>query len=165
MAAAAAPANDQPAPAQGASLVVQLGLLVVLTLLAAGIGWFAGGALGPAPDHPATAGHGAKKGETDENAVAERPDLYNIEGIVTNLAAPNDVWIRLDLALIFNGPPEAAVADEIHQDLLAYLRTVKLHQIDGPSGFQHLRSDLEERASIRSGGKVSKILIRTLLFE
>ena len=53
----------------------------------------------------------------------------------------------------------------IHQDLLAYLRTLKLHQIEGASGFQHLKADLEERAAISSGGHVKQLLIRTLLFE
>jgi flagellar FliL protein len=42
---------------------------------------------------------------------------------------------------------------------------VKLAQVEGASGFQHLKADLEERAAVRSGGKVRKILIRTLLFE
>jgi flagellar FliL protein len=45
------------------------------------------------------------------------------------------------------------------------MRTVKLPQVEGASGFQHLKEDLEERARIRSGGRVKKILIKTLLFE
>ena len=45
------------------------------------------------------------------------------------------------------------------------MRTVKLHQIEGASGFQHLKADLEERAAIRSDGHVKQVLIRTLLFE
>ena len=57
------------------------------------------------------------------------------------------------------------MADAIHQDLLAFVRTVKMHQIEGASGFQHLKADLGERASIRSGGHAKAVLIRTLLFE
>ncbi|EHK52231.1 flagellar basal body-associated FliL family protein, partial [Allomesorhizobium alhagi] len=62
-------------------------------------------------------------------------------------------------------PQSPDLIESIHQDLLAYLRTVKLHQVEGASGFQHLKADLEERAKIRSGGHVKQFLIRTLLFE
>jgi flagellar FliL protein len=57
------------------------------------------------------------------------------------------------------------LANTIQQDLLAYMRTVKLHQIEGASGFQHLKADLTERAAIRSDGHVRAVLVRTLLFE
>ena len=62
-------------------------------------------------------------------------------------------------------PADPGLADAIHQDLLAFVRTVKMHQIEGASGFQHLKADLAERASIRSDGHVKAVLIRTLLFE
>jgi flagellar FliL protein len=42
---------------------------------------------------------------------------------------------------------------------------VKLRQVETASGLQHLRSDLAERASIRSEGAVKQILFRALLFE
>ena len=45
------------------------------------------------------------------------------------------------------------------------IRTVKMHEIEGASGFRHLKEDLEERAAIRSDGHVKQVLIRTLLFE
>ena len=57
------------------------------------------------------------------------------------------------------------MAENIHQDLLAFRRTVKMHQVEGDSGYQHLRADLQERAAIRSGGKVKEVLVRALLFE
>ena len=70
------------------------------------------------------------------------------------------------MSLVFDkAPADPGLADMVHQDILAYLRTLKLHQIEGASGFQHLRDDLEERASIRSDGAVKHILIRTLLLE
>ena len=53
----------------------------------------------------------------------------------------------------------------IHQDILAYVRTLKLHQIEGSSGLIHLKADLDERAAIRSDGHVKRVLIRTMLFE
>ena len=86
--------------------------------------------------------------------------------ITTNLAAPSDIWLRLELNVVLDEPPDdPGLADTIHQDLLAFVRTVKMHQIEGASGFQHLKADLAERASIRSDGHVKAVLIRTLLFE
>lgn len=45
------------------------------------------------------------------------------------------------------------------------MRTVKLDQIQSASGFRHLKSDLEERADIRSDGRIKRVLIKTFLFE
>lgn len=163
MANAVATVEETPAAPKGTSLIVQIGLLVALSVLAAGIGWLAGNALD-------TSGGTQKSGHDADQASASgepalRPDLVMLDGITTNLAAPASIWVRLDLGLVFEGPPDAATTDAVHQDLLAYLRTVKLHQIEGASGFQHFRSDLRERAAIRSEGKVTDIVIRTLLFE
>jgi len=42
-------------------------------------------------------------------------------------------------------PQPPALTEQIHQDLLALVRTLKMHQIEGASGYQHLKADLEER--------------------
>ena len=62
-------------------------------------------------------------------------------------------------------PQGEELAGIIQQDFVAYLRTVKMHQIEGASGLRHLMENLEERAAIRSGGHVKRVLIKTLLFE
>jgi len=164
MATAVATDEKGSAPPKGPSLIVQIGLLVGLSVLAAGIGWLAGGTLQPV-DGGAAGEHGGAADKDGPQDVIAQPNLVMLPGITTNLAAPSDIWLRLELGLVFEGAPDAALADAIHQDLLAFLRTVKLHQVEGASGFQHLKADLEERASIRSEGKVTRVLIRTLLFE
>lgn len=168
MATAVATVEEGSARPKGPSIIVQAGILVVLSVVSAGIGWVAGGALDPGPasekaDHAPAGGHD-KKDDAGEEPIAQ-PNLVMLPGITTNIAAPTDIWLRLEVGLVFDGPPDAAVADAIHQDMLAFLRTVKLHQVEGASGFQHLKDDLEERARIRSDGKARKVLIRTLLFE
>jgi len=181
----AAAQQTEAAPKKGPSFVVQIGVLLLMTGVAVGIGWFSGGMLGgqakpdagatetAAADHPAPAedGHGggdakeaAGHGEAGEKTGGS--PIVALEPITTNLAAPNEIWVRMELSVVFDAPPEdPTIADTIHQDLLGFMRTVKMHQIDGPSGFQHLKADLEERAAIRSGGHAKKVLIRTLLFE
>lgn len=162
---------------KGPSLVVQIVVLLVMSLLAAGAGYFSGGMLkgesASAAEEAAQddGGHGggkkeAKGGEPEDPAAADlKRGVYALAPIMTNLAAPTDTWMRIEAAAVFEGPPDPTVADQVHQDLLAYLRTVKLHQVEGPSGFLHMKDDLNERAAIRSGGKVKAILIRTMVFE
>ena len=57
------------------------------------------------------------------------------------------------------------MAEDIHQDILAYVRTVSLQQIEGPRGFQYLRDDIQERVDLRSAGRVSKVMFRTFVIE
>jgi len=94
------------------------------------------------------------------------PLVLDLPAITTNLAAPADTWFRMELSLQLDQPSsDPKLASTIQQDLLAFMRTVKLHQIEGASGFQHLKADLAERAAIRSDGHVKGVLVRTLIFE
>lgn len=172
----------EPEPKRGPSLVIQIVVLLVLTAVAAGIGWFSGGFLGhsqppaaasdavqtkvghgPAADTAAEAGHG-KAAEADAAAAPTR--IVDLTPITTNLAVPDTIWIRLELSLVFEKEPEdPELALTIQQDIMAYIRTVKLIQVQGASGYQHLKSDILERAKMRSQGLVKEVLFRTMIFE
>ncbi len=185
MAAAAKAADaaaDAPPIKGGPSLVVQIGLLLGMTLAAAGMGWISGGLLTggksapgetPAAQAPAAAGHGEAKGGHGEPAAggehgAAAPTdatVIPLAAITTNIASPRDVWVRLEVSIALDAPQDPGLPNLIQQDILAYIRTVKMHEIEGASGFRHLRENLEERAAIRSDGHVKQVLIRTLLFE
>lgn len=153
---------EAPAEKKGPSLIVQAAVLLALTVIAAGAGWLSGTHLNQGTA-PAQADAATSPGAEAETPAAEI--LSEAASITTNLAAPADTWIRLELDLIYDQAADPAMTAAIHQDMLAFLRTVKLHQVEGASGFQHLRSDLEEIAALRSEGRVRSILIRTLLFE
>jgi len=175
--------ENAPAPKSGSSIIVQIAVLLVMTGAAVGIGWLSGSYLNstapretatpdavPAPDTGASGGKGeAEGGEGREGEQAPgtgNPLVLNLGTITTNLAAPSDTWLRLELSIVLDKPTEdPLLAQAIQQDLLAFMRTVKLHQIEGASGFQHLKADLLERASIRSDGHVKAVLVQTMLFE
>lgn len=173
---------------KGPSLIVQIAVMAGMTVAALGIGWLSGSFLGgdasraPAAEAPAdaaakpaeAAGHGGDAkpaeggghGEDGETGHPGNPLVINLPTITTNLAAPSDTWLRLEVAIQLDQPSEdPTLGETIQQDLIAFMRTVKLHQIEGASGFQHLKADLTERAAIRSDGHVKAVLIRTLLFE
>lgn len=144
-------------------------LLAGLTVLAIGVG----------------AASGLFMISTIEKAVTERKKLEdeqvqkvvaydtsfgvtNIGTVVTNLATPSDVWIRLEASIVTKSgtfPNPDPIAAEIRQDLLGYLHTLSIAQIEGPSGLAHLREDLTERVQLRSNGQVRGFFIETLVVQ
>jgi flagellar FliL protein len=137
--------------------------LVLVTVLAGAVGGFFAARPGPAP------GQSAKEAPAvDDAAVAPTANIFDLPPIVTNLGSPAEMWVRLETSMIFDSStvkhPEALAA-EIANDLLAYLRTVAVTQIQGPIGLQNLRQDLNERASIRSSGAVKELVIKTLVIQ
>jgi flagellar protein FliL len=113
----------------------------------------------PRSDNPADA---------QRTAPAQVSTVVDLPPIVTNLGAPSDTWVRLESSIIVDPktlPHPEAVAGQIGDDALAYLRTVSLHQLEGPIGLENIRQDLNERAVTRSGGKVRGFVIRTLVVQ
>ena len=110
-----------------------------------------------------------KPAESPASAPSAQPStIVDLPPIVTNLGAPQDTWVRLEGSIIFDPktlPHPEAMAGQIGDDVLAYLRTVSLHQLEGPIGLENIRQDLNERAATRSGGKVRAFVIRTLVVQ
>ena len=92
-----------------------------MTAAAIGIGWLSGGYLNGTVPHDAAAaagrarqggcsrreagGHGDAKGEHGEATKAGNPLLLDLPPITTNLAAPSDIWLRVELSVVFDEPP------------------------------------------------------------
>jgi flagellar FliL protein len=134
--------------------------VVVVLAACAGAAFEASRAGAPGPDKPAELSAGAPR--------AQPSTIIDLPPIVTNLGAPQDTWVRLEGSIIFDPrtlPHPEAVAGRIGDDILAYLRTVSLRQLEGPIGLENLRQDLKERAAIRSDGKVRAFVIRTLVVQ
>ena len=76
--------------------------------------------------------------------TSPNPLVLNLPPITTNLAAPSDTWLRLELSVELDAAERGPDAGRHHPAGPArLLRTVKLHQIEGASGFQHLKADLD----------------------
>ncbi|MDW5315454.1 flagellar basal body-associated FliL family protein [Rhizobium sp. PL01] len=167
------------------SPVIMIAALAVLTLIAGGGGWLVGGMLAPKPLSSEEAkiveeakaavalkaagqkpeGEAGKKDEGLPKIATEANGVVQLDAITTNLAYPTENWIRLEVALLFKGAPDVAMAEQIHQDIAAYLKTVSLQQIQGPRGFQYLKDDIEERVDLRSEGRVTNVIFRTFVIQ
>ncbi|MGU3358994.1 flagellar basal body-associated protein FliL [Methylobacterium sp. M6A4_1b] len=94
--------------------------------------------------------------------------LRSVGSVVTNLADTNDAWVRLESSVVFKTGsvpnPDVALA-EIRSDIVAYLRTVSLKQLEGASGLQHLREDLNERVALRTKGQVRELIVEMLVVQ
>ncbi|MDO1581015.1 flagellar basal body-associated FliL family protein [Rhizobium oryzicola] len=174
-------AAEAPEAKKKGGLVPTIAAVAIVTLAGAGGGWVIGSMIAP-KDPAAEQAAAKKKEEAAAEAAGEKEGkgkkdaglpkistaangVVALEPITTNLAYPSNSWIRLEVALAFNGPPELGLSEEIHQDILGYLRTVSLQQIEGPRGFQYLKDDIQERVDLRSQGKVSKVMFRTFVIE
>ncbi len=169
----AAIAGEDEAPKKSGSPIVTIAAVAGLSLVAAGGGWFLGTLVGPqkkAAEQTAAMHieHDKRKQEAaakKEQISTEASGVVLLQPLTTNLAYPSDKWIRLEVSLLFRDKPDVATAEAIHQDLMAYLRTLSLQEIEGARGFEHLRDDLQERARLRSKGRVTELMIRTFVIE
>lgn len=173
------------------SPVTMIVAVLLLSLMGAGAGFSVGmivqpgkepaaAAVKPATtgaETPATSNAATTAGEKDgtaEDAPSEdaAADLHlsviPIPPVLTTLAAPQGKWIRLEGSILAkpeaSGPPDV-LAEQAGEQILAYLRTVRLEQLQGPSGFLALRDDLNETVRSMSKGDVEAVLIHGLLVE
>ncbi len=154
MADPAAPATP---PSKGLKAALIEFLVVALIAVGAGAGF-----------EMLRPGTGEAEKSKERAAPAAPSTIFDLPPIVTTLGAPQDTWIRLEGSIVFDPaalPHPEAVAGKIGEDVLAYLRTVTLKQLEGPIGLEAIREDLNERAATRSEGKVRELVLRTLVVQ
>lgn len=149
-------------------MVKLIAVLLLMTVVAAGLG----GGLGIQVAKQVEDAVKQQESAEEKPAIVPRyvvpAHVKPLPPILTNLAAPDDVWIRIEASILFDDEELATddvVAARISEDILAYLRTLSLSQIEGPSGMQHLRDDLDERARVRSEERVSELVVHTLVVQ
>lgn len=177
--------EEQKEEEKKSGIVGQIVVVAVLTLVAAGTGWALGSFVlkpGPQPEmakmemeQPDEEEKKAKKDKKKKKKKGDHADgdeevamsghIVELQPITANIATPEDVWLRLELAVLFSDTPDLETPEKIHQDIVAFVQTLKLYQMEGASGIRHLRQDMNELARIRSEGKAKSVLIRAMLLE
>ena len=161
--------------AKGAKFPAWMGIAIsalAITGVAAGGGVFFGMKTASTIETAIAQHDAAAKSAADKHVITMKYSgdtvVKPLDAVVTNLASPSDTWVRLEASMVFkNGAlenPEVTGA-ELRQDMLAYLRTVNIAQLEGPSALQHLLEDLDERAAVRTNGRVSELVVQTLVIQ
>ncbi|RCL03180.1 MAG: flagellar FliL protein [Candidatus Tokpelaia sp. JSC189] len=141
--------------------------VAVLTFVVGFGDWLLGTRIGEAIVLPLQEKLPDKSDKVAADIIANHSTVVVLPPLLTNLASPETTWIRIATSLVTK-PKEKITVDmaaEISNDFLAYLRQCSLTYIKGSAGLLYLREDLLDRANIRSGGKVSRILISNLVIE
>jgi flagellar protein FliL len=138
----------------------------------------ADGAGNAAPDQAAKSNlDQAPEGSAKSPAAAEPAPIVEVQvpmvilplpPILTNLAEPKETWIRFEGSLLINKDtqdPTPILVEHAGEQILTFLRTVKLNQIAGPGGFLNLREDLNDTVAAASNGQVKEVLIHTMVME
>lgn len=156
----------EPAKSSAKGMIIGVVIATVVAMGAgAGIGMQFSSLVAPAPKKKEPEKEEKKK-PVAETYVDQRT-VKAIPPIVTNLASTTKIWVRMEASIIVDGTEEGVelLAAEVGADTLAYLRTLTLSDIEGASGLAYLRSDLNERALIRSKGRVLEFVIGSLVVE
>ena len=156
-----------PVPPKKASTLALVAELAILTCFAVGAGGLFGMQVLGGSDHAGARPESAAS-QVQKSRYSDTANLKPLPAILTNLASPKGTWIRIEASVVFGADASAgsnALAATIGEDIIAYLRTVPLAQLEGPSGFLHLREDLNDRVRIRSGGKVRELVIHAMVLE
>ncbi len=164
---ASKPQAEGAAPKKGGGALIAL---IILTVLAGAGGGGLGYKMAGTVEHVVEARIAAEPPKKEEKPLKFEGDLgsQGLKPVVVNLAAPSSTFVRLEGTLVYkNGalPNPAVTASEVREDIMAYMRTLTLSQLEGPSALQHLREDLNERASVRSQGKVKELILETMVVQ
>lgn len=135
--------------------------LIIGTVVAIAGGFGFGAVLLKKPEPGAAVPAAATEAKKPEREVRTLPP------IIANLGNPPEIFVRLQAALVFepNTPDSNALATKVGDDIVTYLRTVSLTEIQGPTGYQYLREDLKKRAILLGGGKIQDFLITAFVVE
>jgi flagellar protein FliL len=157
-------ASKSGASASGPSSGQFMIAMIIVTIIAGAAGYV----MATRAATPADPAQSQAKAADASAVTAPMSNILDLPPVVTNIGAPQETWVRLETSMIFDTTevkhPDSLAA-EIGADLLAYMRTVTLAQIQGPIGLQNLRQDLNERAAARSGGQVKELVIKTLVVQ
>ena len=163
------------------SIVGFLIAIVLVSVIAIGAGWFVGGQLQKPESSMENIKQATTINEKKKNKDTKKKEDDKKEGedkkpkafvildpMLVELAHSNDSWLRLEIALLVDSEAGLDSAENklmVNNDLTAFIRTVSLSQISGPSGYIHFREDLIDRAKLATKGMVKDVIIVSMVAE
>lgn len=144
--------------------------LVVLSIIAVAVGWLVAEQLNTQVTATTVqqTQESKKESEPDEQPVLPKQDAILLDPIIIALHRSENTFMRIELALI---PEIGSDIDNqetrlrIGSEIAAFVQTLTLSQISGPTGYIHFREDILDRARLTTNGKIKDVLIMSLVAE
>ena len=156
-----------------------VGVLVV-TMIAAGAGWFLGGQFSPKPKKMEAAEleqpkvekepkEGGEEGKEDKDGkkVVIGP-VVKLDPIIVVLRNSKNAFLRLELAIVTENAGELGDEEtklQLVEAISSFARTLSIRHISGPSGYLHFREDILDVARLTTKGVVKNVLILSMVAE
>jgi flagellar protein FliL len=160
------------------SLVSRIIPVLLVSILAGGSGFMQGALFrgsssadasttNAAVEQPKPEGEAAAEVKKDE-PVAPKTIVRTLAPIISNLGNPSETWMRLEISILIDGKVQSdqdVIAVKASDLVVSYLRTIELKKIEGPSGFLHFREDLNDTLTAEFEGKITGVLIGSMVVE
>ena len=94
--------------------------------------------------------------------------LLPLDPIIVSLDKTRGRAVRLEAHVLYAKAPaddQSSSLKIMAEDIMAFLRTVTLEQIESASGLEFLREDLSELVQLRTNGAARGIVIKGLMIE
>jgi len=164
-----APAAPPPQPDRKGGMMGLIVALLVSTVVGVG-----GGAMLALNQVDTIAAVEKKKAQAPpkkvDEALAWREDsaVTDLDPVIANLASPQEMWIRLEAAIVFK-TGEVDDVDrlkaEVTGNILEFVRTMTIGELQGASALAHLRDDLNERTRFQTAGAVEELIIKAMVLQ
>jgi flagellar protein FliL len=103
-----------------------------------------------------------------EGPVTAKAIVRTLAPIISNLGSPSETWMRLEISILIDRTVQLdqdVLAVKASDVVVSLLRTVELKKIEGPSGFLHFREDLNDALTAAFDGKITGVLIGSMVVE
>lgn len=142
------------------SLVPVAAVMLGVSVMAMGGGYFVGSSLFNAQFSSLQPKEAATSKQDHGGVSASTRHL--IGPIVANLRAPDRVYVRVEgiVFMLSPLPGDEILAEHLADDILQHLRSTTLQELQGVSGMQNLRADLNELVSLRFKSRAKEFLFR-----
>jgi len=128
------------------------------------------GAHGPAPKPEKEGEASQDQAATEEDEPIDPSDIgvTFLPPVVTNIADPQSVWVRLEGEITYRKSGEKkpdVLAPTVSEQIVNYLRTLKLSDLQGTDGIHFVSEDINNIVRSLNGGQVREVLITGLIVE
>jgi flagellar FliL protein len=94
--------------------------------------------------------------------------ILPLEPLIVNIGGSAGRWLRLEASVAsaqpFKDDREAVIA-QLGEDLAGLLRSTSLAQIESPVGLEFLRDDMSDLVRLRTKGRATRLILRSLVVE